>query len=137
MRSSKTAIQLVLPALILLLVSVALGQTANAPDQSQDTNDTTRTRTVADREQFIIEDIVTKSDGNVLTLRGLDQKETAVFIPETDINLVRKVLFRRDKTTGPTQILNRRTEIKFLINRGIASQTSSEQTSSAQLSRQP
>ena len=66
MRSSKTAIQLILPALILALVSVAFGQTETAPNQSQDTNTTTRTRSVADREQLKIEGIVTKLDGKVL-----------------------------------------------------------------------
>ena len=105
MRSSKTAIQLILPGLILVLVSVAFGQTATAPNQSPDTTTTARTRSVAD-EQFKIEGIVTKQDGNVLTLRESDQKETAVvFTPETDFKLVRKGLFRRDQTTGPTQVL--------------------------------
>jgi len=106
MRSSKTAIQLILPALILVLVSVAFGQTETAPTQSQDTTTSTRTRSVVDREQFKTEGIVTKLDGNVLTLRGPDQKETAVvFTPETEFKLVRKGLFRRDQTTGPTQVL--------------------------------
>lgn len=104
MRSSKTAIQLILPALILALVSVAFG--ATAPHQSQDTTTTLRTRSAADREQFKIEGIVTKQDGNMLTLRGSDQKETAViFTAKTDFKLVRKGLFRRDQTTGPTQVL--------------------------------
>ena len=106
MRTSKTAIQLVLPALILALVSVAFGQAATAPNQSQDTTTTTRTRSVADREQFKIEGIVTRRDGNVLTLVGSDQKQTVVvFTPETRFKLVRKGLFHRDQTTGPTQIL--------------------------------
>jgi len=38
--------------------------------------------------------------------------------------------------TALGRALNRRTEIKFIINRGIASQASSGQTSEAQLSRQ-
>ena len=106
MRSSRTAIQLILPGLILVLVSVAFGQTATAPNQSHDTTTTSRTRSVADREQFKIEGIVTKLDGNVLTLRGSDQKETAVvFTAKTDFKLVRKGLFRRDQTTGPSQVL--------------------------------
>ncbi|HEV2827705.1 MAG TPA: OmpA family protein [Pyrinomonadaceae bacterium] len=106
MRSSKTAIQLILPALILVLVSVAFGQDATAPKQSRDTTSNARTRSVPDREQFKIEGIVAKLDGNVLMLRRTDQKETAVvFTPETDFKLVRKGLFRRDQTTGATQIL--------------------------------
>jgi outer membrane protein OmpA-like peptidoglycan-associated protein len=105
MRTSKTAIQLVVPALILALVSVAFGQTATKPNQSQDTTTTNRTRSVADREQFKFEGIVTKRDGNVLTLVGSDQKETVVvFTPETKFKLVRKGLFHRDQATGPTQI---------------------------------
>ena len=99
MRTSKTIIQLILPALILALVSVAFGQ-------AHDSANPPRTRTVADREQFKIEGIVAKQDGRVLTLRGADQKETAVaFTAETNFKLVRKGLFRRDQSTGPTQIL--------------------------------
>ena len=85
MRTSKTAIQFVLPASILTLVSVAFGQTATAPNQSPDTTTATRTRSVADREKFKIEGIVTKRDGSVLTLRRSDQKETVVvFTPESN-----------------------------------------------------
>lgn len=106
MRSSKTTIQLILPALILVLVSVAFGQDATAPKQSQQTTSNARTRSVPDPEQFKIEGIVAKVDGNVLTLRRTDQKETVVvFTPETDFKLVRKGLFRRNQTTGPTQVL--------------------------------
>ena len=106
MRSSKTAIQLILPALILVLASVAFGQAVNVPDQLPGTNKTTQTRTAAEGEQIKIEGIVTKRDGNVLTLRGSDQKETAVaFTAATDFKLVRKGLFRRDQTTGAAQIL--------------------------------
>ena len=95
MRNSKIAIQLVLPAVILILVSVAFGQTATAPNNSTGT-----------RAQIKLEGIVTKRDGNVLTLRGSDQKDTAVVLtPETDVKIVRKGLFRRDQTTGATQIL--------------------------------
>ena len=90
MRSTKIAIQLVLPVLILGLVSIAFGQAANSPSQSRETNKTTQTRTVSDSEQIKIEGIVTKRDGNVLTLVGSDQKETVVvFTPETKFKLVR------------------------------------------------
>jgi OmpA-OmpF porin, OOP family len=106
MRNSKTAIQLVVPAMILAVVSVGFGQTANAPNQSADQTTTTGTRSSEDRQRFKIEGIVTKRDGNVLTLRELDQKETdIVLLPETDVRIVRKGLFRRDQTTGATQIL--------------------------------
>ena len=106
MRSSKTAIQLILPALILALVNVAFGQATTPPNQSQDKTTTTRTHSPADRKQSRIEGIVTKRDGNVLTLVGSDQKQTiVVFTPETKFKLVRKGLFHRGQTTGPTQIL--------------------------------
>jgi OmpA-OmpF porin, OOP family len=106
MRNSRTIIQLTFPALILVLVSVAFGQAVNVPDQSPETNQATRTRTATDGEQIRIEGIVTKREGNVLTLRGSDQRETVVaFTVATDFKLVRKGLFRRDQTTGATQIL--------------------------------
>lgn len=106
MRNSRTIIQLTLPALILVLVSLAFGQAVNVPDQSPETNKATQTRTATDGEQIKIEGIVTKRDGNVLTIRGSDQKETVVaFTVATDFKLVRKGLFRRDQTTGATQVL--------------------------------
>ena len=102
MRSSKPAIQLVLPVLILVLVSVAFGRASTAANQSEDTSHTTR----ANREELKIEGIVTKREGNVFTLVGSDQKETAVILTaETKIRIDRKGLFRRDQTTGATQIL--------------------------------
>jgi outer membrane protein OmpA-like peptidoglycan-associated protein len=106
MRTSRTIIQLILPALILALVSVAFGQTPNAANQSDNSSNATQTRKPADREQFKIEGIVTKRDGNVVTLVGPDQKETAVILTAgTKVRIDRKGLFRRDQTTGATQIL--------------------------------
>lgn len=47
----------------------------------------------------------------------------------------KRALVSNDTALG--RALNRRAEIKFLINRGIASQASPEQTSAAQSSHQP
>ncbi|MBV9959945.1 MAG: hypothetical protein JO360_16075, partial [Acidobacteria bacterium] len=106
MRSSNRPIQLIVFAFALALSGHVFGQDSTALGQAQATSNRSQSRAVADRQQLKIEGIVTGLIANTFTLRGSDGTETIVVLTDkTSIKTVRKGLFRRDQTSGASDIL--------------------------------
>jgi len=106
MRSGNIQIQSIAFALVLCLSGAVLGQNSNASSQPQSASNTAQTRTLSDGQQLKIEGIVIKRNADTFTLHEADGTETEVVLTDkTSIKIVRKGLFRRDRTSGVTDIL--------------------------------
>jgi OOP family OmpA-OmpF porin len=105
MRSSKTTIQLMAFAFVLVLSGAVFGQDSNTSSHPRSAGTTTQAST-GDGKQLKIEGIVINRNVDTFTLRGSDGTETAVVLTDkTRFKTVRKGLFHRDKTSGASDIV--------------------------------
>jgi outer membrane protein OmpA-like peptidoglycan-associated protein len=106
MRSSKTTIESITLALVLLISVAVFGQDSKTSGQSQDKSDTIQAGTAVDGQKLKIEGIVVNRNADMITLRGLDGKETQVVLTErTKIKTDHKGWFRRGQDSGASYIL--------------------------------
>ena len=106
MRPSNTQIRLIALAFAVALSGSAFGQDSNATSQQQGANNSAQTRTLREGQQSTIEGIVVRRNTDTFTLHGSDGTETEVVMTaKTSIKIVRKGLFRRDKTSGVSDIV--------------------------------
>jgi hypothetical protein len=114
MRINATRIELtVLGVALVTLIALAVapawwgsafGQENRTSTQLQ--NATNRTRTIGNGQQATIEGLVITRDAEGFTLRAKDDGETVVVLRQkTEVKIVSKGLFRRNKVSGAGQIV--------------------------------
>jgi hypothetical protein len=108
-RIELTVLGVALVTLIALAVAPAWWGSAFGQENSTSTqpqNATNRTRTIGNGQQATIEGLVITRDAEGFTLRATDDGETVVVLTQkTEVKIVRKGLFRKDKVSGAGQIV--------------------------------
>ena len=105
MRSSKKQIHLIAVLLVFALWGAAFGQDGSASNGSLSTSVANTSRTTGETQKAKTEGLVVNRDGDTFTIRDSGGKETIVgFTNKTKFRLVRKGLFRADRSSDATQI---------------------------------
>ena len=104
MRSSKKQIHLI--ALVLVLASSVAVFGQDPSNGSSTTSGTGASRTISEGQKVTTEGIVVNRDVDTFTIRDSRGKETTVgFSAKTKFRLVRKGLFRADRSSNATEIV--------------------------------
>jgi outer membrane protein OmpA-like peptidoglycan-associated protein len=103
MRSSKKQIHLITLVLVLASSAAVFGQ--DPSNGSSPTSGTGASRTIGDGQKITTEGIVVNRDVDTFTIRDSRGKETTVgFTAKTKFRLVRKGLFRADRSSDASEI---------------------------------